>query len=330
MRTGVTVVLPDRRSVAAVDVRGGAPGTRETSLLDPTCLVDAVDALVLAGGSAFGLEAAAGVVAWLAEQGRGVAVGPTHVPIVPSAILFDLASGGDKAWGDAPPYRRLGRTAATKVGHDIALGNAGAGLGATAGGIKGGLGSASAVDDMFGVTIGALIAVNAYGSPVMPGQPSLWAWAMELDGELGGQPPPVRPVPPDEPWRQPFGGGTDQPAGNTIIGAVAIDADLDKAALSRVAMMAHDGIARAVRPAHTPFDGDTLFALSTAARPQPEPRAMAVSRIGAVAADVVARAIGRAMVHAETLGGVPSYRSLYGEALAEAQRNRSASTGRAD
>ena len=319
-RSGVTVILPDRRSVAAVDVRGGAPGTRETALLDPTCLVDAVDALVLSGGSAFGLEAAAGVAAWLAEQGRGVAVGSALVPIVPSAILFDLANGGDKAWGDAPPYRGLGRAAAAKTGQDIVLGNTGAGLGAIAGGIKGGLGSASAVDGTFGVTIGALVAVNAYGSPVMPGQPSLWAWAMELDGEMGGQPPPVRPVPPDEPWRAPFGGGSDQVAGNTIVGVVAIDADLDKAALSRIAMMAHDGIARAVRPAHTPFDGDTLFALSTAARPPPEPRATAVSRIGSLAADVVARAIGRAVVHAETLGDVPSYRALHGSALAGADR----------
>lgn len=309
--SGVTVVLPDDPAVAAVDVRGGAPGTRETDALNPTCLVDRVDALVLTGGSAFGLDAASGVMGWLARRGRGFAVGDQRVPIVPAAVLFDLLNGGDKGWGDDPPYRRLARsaceTALTDQGMDFPLGNVGAGLGAKAGDIKGGLGSASAVS-ADGYQVAALIAVNPVGSVVMPGQGTLWAWAWEMDGEMGGQTPPAGPVPPD-----PLMPALDAAAvgANTTIGVVATNAILTKAQALRLATMAHDGLARAIRPVHTPFDGDTLFALSTGRRDLGANPPLTLARLGAVAADCVTRAVGRAVWAAETLGRFPSFRERY-------------------
>ncbi len=315
-RTGTTVVLPTRRMVAAVDVRGGGPGMRETDALAPTTLVDAVDAVVLSGGSVFGLEAAAGVTGWLAARGRGFRVGHAVVPIVPSAILFDLANGGDKSWGDRPPYRALGAAACAAAATDFALGNRGAGLGATAGALKGGLGSASAVDDETGLAVGALVAANPLGSPVMPGQDTLWAWMLELDGELGGQPPPSGPVPPGLDFPAP-GDAAAEPGANTVLGVVATDAALDKAEAKRVAMAAHDGIARAVRPAHTPFDGDTVFVLAGAARPLPAPRPLALARLGAMAADALSRALARGVYAADDLGDMPCYRSVHGRALGD-------------
>ena len=191
--TGVTVVLPDRAAVAAVDVRGGAPGTHETDALDPTSLVEHADAILLSGGSAFGLDAVSGAMAWLPSRGRGFKVGDVRVPIVPAAILFDLENGGNKDWGDRPLYRDLGLAACDAAAVGFALGNAGAGMGATAGALKGGLGSASAMDDK-GLVVGALAAVNPVGSVVMPGQSTMWAWMLEQDGELGGQKPPDRPA----------------------------------------------------------------------------------------------------------------------------------------
>lgn len=313
--SGTSVLLPDRPAVAAVDVRGGAPGTHETDALAPTCLVERVDALVLTGGSAFGLEAAAGAMGWLAARGRGFAVGPARVPIVPCAVLFDLLNGGDKAWGDAPPYRRLAAAALDAAGERFSLGNAGAGLGAKAGLLKGGLGSASIVEEATGLQVGALVAVNAAGHAVMPGQPTLWAWAWELEGEMGGQPPPTAPVPPDE--AQPSPVAAAAVGGNTTIGAVATNVALTKAEALRVAIMAQDGLARALRPAHTPFDGDTLFALSTGTIDRPEePRPVLLARLGALAADCVARAIGRGVFEAETLGAFPAYRDRFGAARA--------------
>ncbi len=313
-RTGTTVVLPERRVTAAVDVRGGAPGTRETDALDPTCLVDAIDAVVLSGGSVFGLDAAAGAVGWLAGQGRGFAVRETRVPIVPAAILFDLENGGDKGWGADPPYRALGAEACGAAGAAFDLGNQGAGFGAKAGALQGGLGSASAMDDETGLAVGALIAANPLGSAVMPGQDCLWAWMLELEDELGGQPVPTGPVPPaiDLP-APPF--DEARPGANTVIGVVATTADLSRAEARRLAIAAQDGIARAVRPAHTPFDGDTLFALSTAAAALPEPRPAGLAALGAMAADAVARALARAVFAAETLGDTPGYRSVHGHAL---------------
>lgn len=313
-RSGTTVVLPAAPAVAAVDVRGGAPGTRETDLLQPANIVDTVHGIVLSGGSAYGLDAAGGVVEWLRRHGRGRPVGPTGilVPIVPAAILFDLANGGDKAWPDGPPYRALGSAACDAAGADFALGNEGAGLGALAGPVKGGLGSVSAVDDD-GLQVGAVVAVNAIGSPIMPGQASLWAWAWEQDGEMGGQPLPTGPV--DMTMTLKAVGARLDAVANTTIGVVATNARLTKAAAQRVCIMAQDGFARAIRPAHTPFDGDTVFCLATGAWTPPDDDGIWLTRLGAVAADCVARAIGRGVYAAADLGGIASYRSCHGDAL---------------
>ncbi len=301
LRSGVTVVLPDRPAVAAVDVRGGGPGTRETDALDPAALVEHVDAIVLSGGSAFGLEAASGVTSWLAARGRGFRVGAARVPIVPAAILFDLYEGSD--WGQSPPWRDLATAACGAADVEFELGNAGAGTGAVAGELKGGLGSVSAVDDD-GSIVGALAVANPAGSTVMPGQSSFWAWALEQDNELGGQTPPNRAVSlePDLP-------AALVPGANTTLVVVGVGARLTRAQARRVAIMAQDGIARAVRPAHTPFDGDTVFVLSTGQGRPPGPEA--VARIGAVAADCVARAIARGVYEAESAGGAPSWRETY-------------------
>ena len=310
VRTGVTVVLPDDRVVAGVDVRGGGPGTRETDILDPTCMVDRVDAIVLGGGSAFGLDAAGGAVSWLAGQGRGLAVRGTKVPIVPAAILIDLLNGGDKDWGDEPPYRDLAVHACEGAALDLKLGNAGAGFGAhaMAGRLKGGLGSASAVTED-GLSVGALVAANTYGSVTMPGQPTFWAWALEQNGEFGGLPPPTEAVAAEDldyRLRAPL-------AGQTTLAVVATDVALDSAQARRVAIMAHDGIARAIRPVHSPFDGDTVFCLSTA-KQRLKDEALSLARIGMIAADCVSRAIARAIYNAESLGELPSYRETFGAA----------------
>ena len=306
VRSGVTVVLPGAAALAAVDVRGGAPGTRETDALHPTSLAPGVDAIVLSGGSAFGLDAASGVMQWLAEAGRGFLAGGHHVPIVPAAILFDLANGGDKQWGREPPYRRLGETAAMRAGLDFALGNAGAGLGASAGRIKGGLGSVSTVGDD-GWQVGALVAGNPVGSVLVPGTTTLWGALFAQADELGDAQPGAAPrsVPID----------LDLPAegrigGHTCIGVVATNLILTKAEALRIAIMAHDGLARAVRPVHTPFDGDTLFVLSTARVPLPEPKPLALARLGHIAADCVTRALTRGVYAADSLGDRPGYRSL--------------------
>ena len=313
-RTGTTVVLPTGPAVMAVDVRGGGPGTRDTEALDPSTLIDRFHGIVLSGGSVFGLDAASGAVSWLSQKGRGLAIGPVPLPVVPAAILFDLTNGGDKDWGANPPYRDLGIRACDNAAANFALGNAGAGFGATAGRIKGGLGSAS-LEAGDGVVVGALFAVNAYGSATIPGTPTLWAWALEQDGELGGQPPPdlsghPRGLPLDGDW-------PDQglPAGNTTIGVVATNVALDKAQARRIAIMAQDGIARAIRPAHTPFDGDTVFVVATGERPLAEPAPVEIARLGMIAADCAARAIARGVFLAERLGDIPSYRELHGAAL---------------
>ena len=308
-RTGVTVVLPEAPATAGVDVRGGAPGTRETETLAPTTLVDRVDALCLSGGSAFGLDAAAAVMAWLAERGRGFAVGPARVPIVPAAVLFDLLNGGDKDWRKETPYRALGRSACEAAGLEPRLGNAGAGLGARAGGLKGGLGSVSAVADD-GIQVGAVMVANPFGSVTMPDSATLWAWTFEQDGELGGQPPPEpgTGIDLDFAFESPLGAGT-------TIGAVATNVALDKAQAQRVAIMAQDGIARAIRPVHTPFDGDTVFVLSTGKLPLAEPVPGTLARIGMMAADCTARAVARGVYAAEPLGDMPGYRALYGHML---------------
>jgi L-aminopeptidase/D-esterase-like protein len=306
--TGTTVLTADRPFAAVVDVRGGAPGTRETDVLDPINLVGMADAIVLSGGSVHGLDASSGVTAALAAAGRGYRMSEAAppAPIVPAAILFDLVNGGNKAWGPEPPYRMLGRAALEGAGEDFALGNVGAGMGARAGAYKGGLGSASAVADAF--TIGALAAVNSLGSPVMPGSDAFWAWPFEQDGEFGGRRPtvinPDLDLPPD--MKGPVRAGT-----NTTIAVVAFDADVTRIELKRLAIMASDGFARAIRPAHTPFDGDLVFAVTTAACPVPEPRARHLMRLGSIAADTLARAIARGVYEATSLGPMQSYRDIF-------------------
>lgn len=312
-RTGVTVVLPDMRAVAAVDMRGGGPGTRETDALDPVCLVDAVDAVVLSGGSSYGLDAASGAASWLGARGRGFRVGQSQVvsPVVPGAILFDLANGGNKNWGEEPPYRALGRAACEMAGSDIRLGNVGAGLGATAGQYKGGLGSASAVAES-GLAVAALMAANPFGAVVMPGGGCFWAAPFEMDGEFGGLGWPS-PLPAFAALDPMTGSKADvAPGSNTSIGVVATNADLTPAEARRVAIMAQDGLARAVRPIHTPVDGDTIFVLATGAHPLgPDMRYRTVSGIGALAADCVARAMARGVYEAESLGSAVSWRARH-------------------
>jgi L-aminopeptidase/D-esterase-like protein len=308
-RTGVTVILPDDRAVCAVDVRGGAPGTRETDALQPENLVDAVDAVVLAGGSVYGLAAADGVVAWLGARGRGYGLAPgiPKSPVVPAAILFDMANGGDKDWGEAPPHRELGRRAIEAAGLEVALGTAGAGYGAMAGGLKGGTGSASAVT-RDGYTVGALVAVNSWGSVVAPGGRAFWAAPYELGSEFGGLGAADLRAGPDQ-W-----GLAKRPAEarNTTIACVATDAILTPAQARRLAVMAQDGLARAIRPIHAPFDGDVVFALSTGRRPLGELADYTLARLGALAADTLARAVARGVYEATPWPGayVPCWRDL--------------------
>ena len=285
LRSGVTVLTADAPFTAAVHVMGGAPGTRETDLLAPDRLVQAVDALVLSGGSAFGLDGCGGVVGGLAAAGRGFAVGPARVPIVPGAILFDLLNGGAKDWGDTP-YPALGRRALQSAAADFALGTAGAGYGAMTGRWKGGLGSASAVLDS-GVTVGALVAVNALGSATIGDGPHFWAAPWEMDAEFGGLGLPGAFPAREEPLpRKRIGEAT-------TIAIVATDAALDKAGCLRMATAAHDGMARALVPSHTPFDGDLVFAVSTGGHPPADPAE--AFGIGHAAATCLARAIARAV-----------------------------------
>jgi L-aminopeptidase/D-esterase-like protein len=316
LRSGVSVVLCERPSVASVDVRGGAPGTRETDLLDPSCRVDRIDAVCLSGGSAFGLSAADGVMKWLRERNRGVAIADIVVPIVPAAILFDLLNGGDTAW-DWPPYRELGYQATDAASRAFALGNAGAGLGAKAGNLKGGLGSASAIDPETGLQVGALVAVNARGYTTMGDMPHFWAWALEQGGEFGGLGAPPRgldlPVPHTRADRtvDPADAARSDPRANTTIAVVATNARLDKASAQRLAVMAQDGLARSIRPVHTPQDGDTVFAVATGTLDlAPDP--LALAELGTLAADCLARAVARGVYHAATLGAARSWKDAFG------------------
>ncbi len=316
LRSGVSVVIGERPFVASVDVRGGAPGTRDTDLLDASCRVDRVDAICLSGGSAYGLSSTDGVMRWLRERGRGLAVGGVVVPIVPSAILFDLLNGGDKDW-DWPPYRDLAYQATGAAARDFALGNAGAGLGAKAGNLKGGLGSASAVDPATGLQVGALVAVNSRGYTTMGGMPQFWAWALEQNGEFGGLPPPKRglalSVSHDRAdlTHDPADAARSDPRANTTIAVVATNARLDKAAAERLAMMAQDGLARAIRPVHTPQDGDTVFAIATGTHDLGNDP-LALGELGTVAADCLARAVARGVYNAVTLGAARGWRDVFG------------------
>ncbi|HWL53702.1 MAG TPA: P1 family peptidase [Chthoniobacteraceae bacterium] len=315
VRSGVSVILPDRRVVAACDVRGGAPGTRETDALDPTCLADCVDAVVLSGGSSYGLEAASGAVAWLGHRERGFKLGetPRVSPIVPGAVLFDLPNGGDKAWGENPPYREWGLRGCEAASHDFELGNAGAGMGALAGDLKGGLGSASAF--LGDLQIGALLAVNAFGSAVIPGSRHFWSAPYEIGDEFGGLGWPERL--PSLSTVDPFRNSRTEmapltPGGNTTLGVVAVNAALTPAEARRIAIMAQDGLARSLRPIHSHVDGDVIFVLSTGTVTIPEEeRLLQLMRIGSIAADCVARAVARGVYAANDMGAAPSYRSRF-------------------
>jgi L-aminopeptidase/D-esterase-like protein len=313
VRSGVTVLLPAAPCIAAVDVRGGGSGSREFALLDPAGMVQTVDAIVLSGGSAFGLDAAGAVMSWLAARDRGFSLrgGRAIVPIVPQAILFDLLNGGDKRafrdpTGAGLPYRALAKAACDTAGTAFALGNVGAGYGAKAGGLKGGLGSVSAVLPD-GAIVGALVAVNSHGETVMP-DGGFWAWQSEMAGEFGGRPIPAAKA---DPLAPSFASAGGEPGANTTLAIIATDLALTRAEALRVATMAQDGFARAIHPVHTPFDGDTAFVLSTATRPAADPVAD-VARLGAVAADCVARAIARGVFAAATIGDMIGWRERFG------------------
>jgi L-aminopeptidase/D-esterase-like protein len=305
--TGTTVLVADRPCVAAVSVMGGAPGTRETDLLAPDRLVQEVDAIVLSGGSVFGLDAASGVAEALRAAGRGYAVGPHRVPIVPAAILFDLDVGGPGARHDGL-FHRLGIAALAAAGEAFSLGTAGAGTGATTQGLKGGLGSASAVLDN-GITLGAIVAVNAVGSAVAGSEGRFWAAPWEMGDEFGRL-GAVRTSDHD-PAGEPLPGKA--PGSATTIAIVATDAQLTQAGAQRLATAAQDGIARALVPAHTLLDGDLVFAAATGARVLADPVADAY-RLGHAAAAVLARAIGRAIYMAEAAPGDmhPTWRNRFG------------------
>jgi L-aminopeptidase/D-esterase-like protein len=300
-RTGVTVLVCEPGWAAGVDVRGGGPGTRETDALAPENLVGRAHAVVLAGGSVFGLGAADGVATALSQRQIGLQLrrGSPAIPIVPAAVLHDLANGGNKDWGPSPPYRELGVEALKAAQADFALGSVGAGRGAQAGLVKGGIGSAS-VDLREGLIVGALVALNSVGSALMPDGKTYWSWAFELDQELGGNGPPpagldLSDPSPDDSRLAAIGRLT--PGANTTLGIVACNANLSSAECRRMAMMAQDGISRAVRPAHTPFDGDTVFALASGELSLNDTamRAAQIGRIGSAAADCLARAIARAV-----------------------------------
>jgi D-aminopeptidase len=305
--SGVTAVVFDEPAIASIDVRGGGTGTRESVLLDPSMTVERIDAITIAGGSAFGLDAAAGVMARLAEMGRGFAMRTVHVPIVPAAILFDLVNGGDKNWGRFPPYRELGYAAAAAAGSDFRLGTAGAGFGATTANFKGGTGSASAM--VGDITVGALVAANAAGCVTVGQGPWFWAAPYERDAEFGGRGLPS-PMPADA-LRFRTKGRTEE---NTTLAVVATDAVLTKVQAKRLAIMAQVGIARAIRPVHSPLDGDLVFTAATGRRPLPDP-VHGLAQLGAAAADVLARAVARGVYEATALplpGALPAWRDRYG------------------
>lgn len=302
--SGVTVIFFDQPATAAVSALGGAPGGRDIDMLAPHNTVPAVDAIVLSGGSAFGLDAAGGVQAALREQGRGLLVGGLRVPLVPQAIIFDLANGGNKDWGIHSPYRDLGYAAANALTESFDLGSIGAGTGATTATVKGGLGSASSTTSA-GHTVAAVVVVNPIGAPTIGDGPWFWAAPYEQESEFGGL---GWPASFDLTPRWKGGPGT-----GTTIGLVCTDAALTKAQVSRLAIMAHDGLARAVLPVHAPLDGDTIFAASTGARPMHEPIAE-LTELGFAATLTMARAIARGVYCASALpvpGAQPAWKDRF-------------------
>jgi L-aminopeptidase/D-esterase-like protein len=305
--TGVTVIAPDCPVMGAVCVAGGGPGTRESDVLAAGRLVfDSVDAICLSGGSAFGLASADGVMAGLKAQGRGFALVPRPgvpaTPIVPAAILYDLANSGNKEWGDTAPYARLGRQAFNAAGQSFTLGRAGAGYGARAGLAPGGTGSASIVTGD-GLTIGALAAVNSFGSVRMPGSGAFWAWPFEIAGEFGGaRPDPGFSFDPED-WGE--AKANPSPRENTTIACIAIDAIVTHDELQRIAQMALAGMARAIRPVFAPTDGDVVFVISTQKKASEASRPLTVARLGELAASTLARAIARGVYEADRQEGRP-------------------------
>ena len=306
LASGATAIVFDEPATAGLASPGGSPAQRDTALLAPEMRVARVDAVVLSGGSVFGLDAPGGAIAWLHQQGRGLAVGSARAPIVPGAALFDLDNGGDKEWGRRSPYFDLGWAAAENAGLDFALGSVGAGCGATTCDLKGGLGSASAVASR-GFVVGALVTVNAAGKATRGSSPRFWAAAYERGAEFGGL---GEGAPSDDALV--FALKRDEPA-NTTLAIVATDAPLDKAQATQLAKMATAGFALALRPAHAPSDGDVVFAAATA-RAALAPSARDLAEIGMLAAECLARAIARGVYEATPLpfeGAMPSWKGKW-------------------
>ena len=308
LASGVTALIFDAPATASVAIGGGAPGLRDAALLEPGMTVEQIDALVLSGGSAFGLDSVGGVQAFLRERGRGFLIGDQRVPLVPGAILFDLLNGGDKGWSGQPPYWALGHAAARAAEQDFTLGSHGAGLGATLADLKGGLGSASAVT-ADGFVVGALVAVNAVGQATIGGDGHFWAAPYEQGAEFGGLGWPAAIA--SEYLALKMKGAAPQ---NTTIAIVATDAALSKTQAKRMAIMAQDGVARALRPSHAAMDGDVVFAAATGQAGR-SADVLELTRLGAAAADCLARAIARAVFEAKALpfgGALPDWRRKFG------------------
>jgi L-aminopeptidase/D-esterase-like protein len=311
LASGVTAVVFDHSAVAAIDVRGGGPGTREGALLDPVNVVEKIDAIALSGGSAFGLDAGGGVQAWLAEHGRGFRVREALIPIVPGAICFDLLNGGSKNWGRFAPYRDLGYAAAAAANTTFALGSVGAGLGANTANLKGGLGSASAATEG-GIHVGAIAVVNAVGTTTIGDGPWFWAAPFEIGGEFGGRGMPSSFT--SDMLKMRLKGAAEATAAeNTTLAVVVTDAVLTKAQAKRLAMIAQTGFARSIYPVHAPLDGDVVFAAATGEKPI-DPL-IGLTELGMVAANVVARAIARGVFSAAALpfpDALPAWKDRFG------------------
>ncbi len=309
LKSGTTVLVADKPFIASVDVMGGAPGARETELLAPDKMVQEVDALVLSGGSAFGLDAASGVMDGLRAIGRGFRVETATIPIVPGAIIFDLLNGGDKDWTDNP-YVALGRQALAAARAEFAQGTVGAGTGALTANLKGGLGSASLVLPS-GHIVGALVVANPTGSVTMGDSAHFWASPFEVDGEFGGRGPLVAPLSFAQSARTKRDGTSA--IANTTIAIVATDAVLSKAQAKRMAVAAQDGIARSASPSHTPVDGDLVFSVATGDKPIVDP-ILDVIHLGHAAAVCLARAMARAIYLATPAPGdiVPTWQQKWG------------------
>ena len=313
--TGATVAIFEHSTVASVSTLGGAPGDRAVTLLEPEMTRGLIDAVVLSGGSLFGLDAAGGATSVLASQGKGAQFGGIRLPVAVQAILFDLMNGGEKDWIKAPmahrpPYWELGRDAALAASEEFALGSVGAGLGATTANLKGGLGSAS-MRMCQGFTVGALAAVNAVGMATIGDTAQFWAGAYEQGAEFGGKGWPTSVSP--EALAIRFKGQPVQ-ATATTIALVATDAKLTKAECKRLAIMANDGLGRALRPVHAPSDGDTVFAAATA-RIETTMDPLLLTEIGAAAADCLARAVARGVYEAKALPypkAVPDWKQRFG------------------